>query len=121
MNPLGHHPTPRTPVLVGAGTASAGMPVTDLMLEAVWAAAHDSGRPSLLRQVERVALPQGTWSLTDPARTIATRIGADGARTYRYELGVSQQEVINEALRAIAGGEAEVVLVVGGEARAWAA
>ena len=120
MNPLGHKPTPRTPVLVGAGTASAGMPVTDLMLEAVWAAAHDSGRPSLLRQVERVALPQGTWSLTDPARTIATRIGADGARTYRYELGVSQQEVINEALLAIADGEAEVVLVVGGEARAWA-
>jgi hypothetical protein len=48
-----------------------------------------------------VALPQGTWSLTDPARTIAARIGAEGARTYRYELGVSQQEVINEALLAI--------------------
>jgi acetyl-CoA C-acetyltransferase len=89
------------------------------MLEAVLAAADDSGRPALLRQVDRVALPQGTWTLTDPARTIAARIGAEGARTVRYELGVSQQEVINEALLAIGRGEAEVVLVVGGEARAW--
>jgi acetyl-CoA C-acetyltransferase len=95
------------------------VPVTDLMLEAVLAAADDSGRPSLLAQVDRVALPQGTWTLTDPARTIAARIGAGGARTLRYELGVSQQEVINEALLAIGRGEAEVVLVVGGEARAW--
>jgi acetyl-CoA C-acetyltransferase len=89
------------------------------MLEAVQAAAQDSGRPSLLRQVDRVALPQGTWSLTDPARTIADRIGAQGARTQRYEVGVSQQEMINEALLAIAAGETDVVLVVGGEARAW--
>jgi acetyl-CoA C-acetyltransferase len=95
------------------------VPVTDLMLEAVLAAADDSGRPSLLHQVDRVALPQGTWSLTDPARTITARIGADGARTYRYELGVSQQEIINESLLAIGRGEAEVILVVGGEARAW--
>jgi len=120
VNPLGHNPTPRTPVLVGIGTAATSAPVTDLMLEAVQAAAHDSSRPSLLRQVDRVAMPQGTWSLTDPARTIARRIGAEGARTHRYEVGVSQQEVINEALLAIAGGETDVVLVVGGEARAWA-
>jgi acetyl-CoA C-acetyltransferase len=119
VNPPRSNPTPRTPVLVGAATAFSSVPVTDLMLEAVLAAADDSGRPSLLGQVDRVALPQGTWTLTDPARTIAARIGADGARTLRYELGVSQQEVINEALLAIGRGEAEVVLVVGGEARAW--
>jgi acetyl-CoA C-acetyltransferase len=119
VNAPGHHQSPRTPVLVGFGTASTGAPVTELMLEAVLAAADDSGRPTLLRQVDRVALPQGTWSLTDPARTIATRIGAEGARTQRYELGVSQQEVINESLLAIGRGDADVILVVGGEARAW--
>jgi acetyl-CoA C-acetyltransferase len=119
VNPPRHNPAPRTPVLVGVATAFSSVPVTDLMLEAVLAAGADSGRPSLLRQVDRVALPQGTWSLTDPARTIAAGIGAEGARTLRYELGVSQQEVINEALLAIGRGEAEVVLVVGGEARAW--
>lgn len=119
MNPPRHNPTERTPVLVGFATANSSVPVSDLMLEAVLAAGDDSGRPALLRQVDRVALPQGTWSLTDPARTIAARIGAEGARTHRYELGVSQQEVINEALLAIGRGEAEVILVVGGEARAW--
>ena len=120
MNPAPQVPGSRAPVLVGVGTASASAPVTELMIEAVLAAAHDAGRPSLLMEVDRVALPQGTWSLTNPARTIADRIGAKGARTHRYEIGVSQQEVINEALAAIAGGEADVVLVVGGEARAWA-
>jgi acetyl-CoA C-acetyltransferase len=119
VNPPRSSPAPRTPVLVGVATASSSVPVTDLMLEAALAAGNDSGRPSLLHQVDRVALPQGTWSLTDPARTIATGIGAQGARTCRYELGVSQQEVINEALLAIGRGEAEVILVVGGEARAW--
>jgi acetyl-CoA C-acetyltransferase len=119
VNPPRHSPAPRTPVLVGVATASSSVPVTDLMLEAVLAAGDDCGRPALLRQVDRVALPQGTWSLADPARTIATRIGAEGARTHRYELGVSQQELINEALLAIGRGEADVVLVVGGEARAW--
>ena len=119
MNPPRDNPAPRTPVLVGVATSSSSLPVTELMLEAVLAAGEDSGRPSLLSQVDRVALPQGTWSLTDPARTIASSIGAQGGRTYRYELGVSQQEVINEALLAIGRGEADVILVVGGEARAW--
>ena len=119
MNLPGPVPTSHAAVLVGVATASSSVPVTDLMLEAALAAGDDSGRPSLLRQVDRVALPQGTWSLTDPARTVAARLGAPGARTHRYELGVSQQEVINESLFAIARGEAEVILVVGGEARAW--
>jgi acetyl-CoA C-acetyltransferase len=38
----------------------------------------------------------------------------------RYEIGVSQQEVINDALSAIASGDCEMVLVVGAEARAYA-
>jgi acetyl-CoA C-acetyltransferase len=83
-------------------------------------AGRDAGSPALLAAVDRIAVPQGTWSLTDPARTVATRIGARGVRTHRYEIGVSQQEIINDALGAIQHGEADVVLVVGGEARAWA-
>jgi acetyl-CoA C-acetyltransferase len=110
---------PRTPVLVGVGRAATSTSVTDLMTEAALAAGLDAGCPALLHGVDRVALTQGTWSLTDPARTIATRIGAPDARTHRCEVGVSQQEVINDALAAIARGEADVVLVVGGEARVW--
>jgi acetyl-CoA C-acetyltransferase len=105
---------------VGVGTASASQPVTELMTLAAVAAGHDAGSPALLAAVDRIAVPQGTWCLTDPARTVATRIGARGARTHRYEIGVSQQEIINHALGSIERGEADVVLVVGGEARAWA-
>jgi len=115
-----HALDPRLPVLVGVGTASASAPVTELMTQAALAAGHDAGSPALLGGVDRVALAQGTWTLTDPARSVARRIGAAGARTYRYEVGVSQQEVVNDGLSSIVRGEADVVLVIGGEARAWA-
>ena len=78
------------------------------------------GRPTLLGAVDRVSVPQGSWSLRDPARMVASRLGAANARSYLSEIGVSQQEVIDGALEAIATGEADVVLVVGGEARAFA-
>ena len=110
---------PRTPVLVGAARAATSAPVTELMTEAALASGLDAGCPSLLHGVDRVALTQGTWTLTDPARAIASRIGAPDARTHRFEVGVSQQEVINDALASIMRGEADVVLVVGGEARVW--
>jgi acetyl-CoA C-acetyltransferase len=102
------------------GTASASAPVTELLCRAARAAGEDCGAPGLLDAVDRVALPQGTWSIPNPARAVAIRIGADRARTYRYEVGVSQQEVINDVLAAIACGACDVALVVGGEARAWA-
>ena len=65
-------------------------------------------------------MPQGTWSLTDPARTVARRIGSPRAHTVLAEIGVSQQEVINYALAAVAAGRFGTVVVAGAEARAWA-
>ena len=110
---------PRLPVLVGLGTAADSAPVTDLMTAAVRAAADDAAAAGILRSVDRIMTPQGTWALTDPARSVARRIGAPGARTVRCEVGVSQQEVINYALAAVADGSAGVVVVAGAEARAW--
>jgi acetyl-CoA C-acetyltransferase len=94
--------------------------LVELMTDASLAAGLDAGSSTLLGAVDRIAVPQGSWSLTDPGRAVAMRIGAKAARSYRYELGVSQQEIISDALLSIAQGEADVVLVVGGEARAWA-
>jgi acetyl-CoA C-acetyltransferase len=111
---------PRLPVLVGLGRSHEAAPVAELMTEAVRRAGSDSGAPALLTSIERILVPQGSWSLTDPARTVARRIGCAGARTVLCQIGVSQQEVINHALAAVAAGECEVVAVVGGEARAWA-
>ncbi len=111
---------PRLPVLVGLGAAGGGAPVVDLMTDAVHAAAADAGAAPLLDAVDCIAVPQGTWSLTDPARTVARRIGSPRAHTLRCEVGVSQQEVINHALSAVASGRYGTVVVVGGEARRWA-
>jgi acetyl-CoA C-acetyltransferase len=111
---------PRLPVLVGLGVADDAAPVVDLMTEAVSAAAVDAGAPGLLGHIDAIAVPQGTWSLSDPARTVARRVGSPGARTLLCEVGVSQQEVINHALALVATGRAGTVVVAGSEARAWA-
>jgi acetyl-CoA C-acetyltransferase len=110
---------PRQPVLVGLGATNKSGPVADLMTEAVRRSAIDAGGPELVGSIDRIVYTQGSWRLTDPGRTVARRIGATGARTVLAEVGVSQQEVINYALAAVAAGECNVVAVVGAEARAW--
>jgi acetyl-CoA C-acetyltransferase len=100
------------------GAAHDDAEAADLMAMATEAAAEDAGSSSLLGAVDRIAVPQGTWSYGDPARLVASRIGARKARTYLARLGVPQQTLINDALRAIAAGECAVAVVVGGEARA---
>jgi acetyl-CoA C-acetyltransferase len=112
---------PRTPVLVGVGTARTDAEAAELMAMAAESAAADAGSStSLLSSVDRICVPQGTWSYPDPGRLVAARIGARGAATCLARLGVPQQTLINDGLRAIAAGHVEVVLVVGGEARARA-
>ncbi len=120
MHSAGPAIDPRLPVLVGVGTCVRPAPVSEMMTAAAVAAGADAGPASLLGAVDRLAVPQGTWTVGEPAHAVATRIGAGAARTYRYEIGVSQQEIVNDALLAIRSGEAEVVLIVGGEARAFA-
>jgi acetyl-CoA C-acetyltransferase len=90
------------------------------MVRASVEAARDAGAPGLLSGVDRVVVPQGSWSHPDPGRTVARRVGAPSALTVLCEIGVSQQEMINQALSDIAAGQCDIVLVVGGEARAFA-
>ena len=91
------------------------------MVRAADAAGKDAGGSGLLAAVQRVAVPRGTWSYTDPARVVADRIGAPAAATHLVDLGIPQQTPINQALTAILAGELDVVLVVGAEAKARAA
>ncbi|MEY2433315.1 MAG: acetyl-CoA C-acetyltransferase [Acidimicrobiaceae bacterium] len=112
---------PRTPVLVGVGTALADAEAVELMVLAAEAAGADADAPALLRAAQRIAVPRGTWSYTDPGRIVAERIGAAAARTHLVDLGIPQQTLINEALSAILRGDLDVVLVVGAEAKARAA
>jgi acetyl-CoA C-acetyltransferase len=87
------------------------------MIDAVNAAARDAGSASLLAAADRIVVPKGTWSYTDPGRLVAAAIGANRARTWLVDIGIPQQTLINDALRAILQGECEVVVVAGGEAR----
>src|SRR3954471_9382558 len=91
------------------------------MVRACVSAGKDAGAVGLLEAVQRVAVPRGTWSYTDPGRIVAERIGAPRAQTHLVDLGIPQQTLINQALRAILDGELDVVLVVGAEAKARAA
>ena len=111
---------PRTPVLVGVGTASDDLEAVELMSRATQAALADAGGRGLAAAVDRVAVPQGSWTYADPARVVTHRIGAAEATTHLVELGIPQQSLINDALAAILSGASEVAVVVGGEAKRWA-
>jgi acetyl-CoA C-acetyltransferase len=111
---------PRTPVVVGVGTASGDAEATELMIRALVAAGSDSGAAGILERVDRIAVPQGSWSYPDPARLVADGVGASRARTHLVELGIPQQSLLNDALAAIASGASDVAVVVGGEAKRWA-
>jgi len=110
---------PRTPVLIGAGVASGDAEATELMARAVLAAGRDTGRPGILGRVDRIAVPQGSWTYPDPGRLVAASVGATKARTHLVELGIPQQSLINDALAAIVSGASELAVVVGGEAKRW--
>ncbi len=109
---------PRTPVLVGVGTVSVDVEAVELMVLAVEEAGRDSGVPALLAASDRVVVPRGTWSYTDPARIVAHRIGAVTATTYLADIGVPQQTLINQTMAAIMAGEIDVAVIVGAEAKA---
>jgi len=111
---------PRTPVLVGVGTASDDAEACELMVAATEAALADAGGRGLAGAVDRVAVPQGSWAYPDPARLVADRVGAPGATSYFVELGIPQQSLVNDALAAILSGASEVAVVVGGESKRWA-
>lgn len=110
---------PRTPVLVGVGTASADAEAVELMCLATESALVDAGGRGIAGSVDRVAVPQGSWAYPDPARLVAHRIGSATAATHLVELGIPQQSLINDALAAILSGGSDVAVVVGGEAKRW--
>jgi len=115
---------PRTPVLVGAAAVSqreedparAHEP-SELMALALERAAEDAGSRQLLARADRIAAPRGFWDYADPCRLVAERVGASRARSEVAEVGVLQTTLLGRAAQAIARGEADVVLVTGGEAK----
>ena len=114
----------RTPVLVGVGAVSqreadpahAKEPL-ELMVAALERAAEDAGRRALLARADSIRAPRGFWDYPDPCRLLAERFGASRAQTEIAEIGVLQTTLLGRAAADIAAGRADVVLVVGAEAR----
>lgn len=115
---------PETPVLVGVGVVEQRLAdplqaseAAALMSEAARRAAHDAGSKQLLSDCDIIMTPQGMWGYSDPARLVADAVGAARAHTVYAKFGILQQSLFREACRRIAEGQAEVVMVTGGEAR----
>jgi acetyl-CoA C-acetyltransferase len=115
---------PTTPVIVGIGfhqdrhddPAQCREP-SQLMVEAVRAAAADAGDPGLVTQLESIAVTQGMWQYRNAGRLVAAALGCPGATSIVSDLGVLQLTPLNDLCRAIARGEQTLGVVAGGEAQ----
>ena len=115
---------PNIPVLVGVAAVQQKIddyrqalePVA-LMEQALRGAAADAGCEVLLERADEILVPRGIWAYSDPGRTLANALGAQSAATVLAEIGVSQQSLLTRACQRIVAGEAQVVLVTGGEAK----
>ncbi len=115
---------PRTPVLIGAGAVTQRQPdpllaaePLELMALALERAADDAGSGELLARADAIRVPRGFWDYPDPGRALADRFGAKRARTQVSEIGILQTTLFGHACRDIASGDADVVIVAGGEAK----
>jgi acetyl-CoA C-acetyltransferase len=118
---------PRTPVLVGAAAITQresdptrALDAVGLMAQAIRDAADEAGGRDphrLVSQADLIFATQGSWKCQDPARLVSEQLGISPHTVYA-ELGVLQQTLFTRAGTAIANGEASVVLICGGEARA---
>jgi acetyl-CoA C-acetyltransferase len=115
---------PRTPVLVGVGAVTelvddpreASEPL-ELMAVALGRAAEDAGNKALLAAVDSIWIPRGFWAYSNPGQLLAERFGASGVRNVVADIGILQTSILGRAAQALAGGHADVVMIVGGEAR----
>jgi len=110
------------PVIVGAAAVQqrvddprAALEPLALVRSAFEAAAADAGSTDLLDAASVVLLTQGMWATANPAQVAAP--WSRDIRSVVADLGVLQQTLIDRACTMVASGEAEVVLVGGGEAK----
>ena len=88
-----------------------------LMEQALRDAAADAGCTDLLNRADEILVPKSLWGYSDPGRLLADALGAKSATTLLAEFGILQQSLLTRACQRIMAGEAQVVLVTGGEAR----
>ncbi len=116
---------PRAPVIVGVGgvTQHATDPTDaldafEMMAAATEQAGADSGaRRSCSPASTSCSRRAGSGRTATRVAVVAERFGASNVRSVVAEIGILQQSLLTRAARAIADGEADVVLVCGTEAK----
>jgi len=127
---------PHTPIIIGVGQASAGVPddleaapsAVDLAAAAARRALEDAGGMHLASQIDTIAAVRTfadsspTWqspfgSTNNFPRSVGLRIGAQPERAiYDCVGGDSPQKLVAEFAEKLAQGTCELVLLTGGEA-----
>lgn len=113
-----------TPVIVGVGfhqektenPLESSEPY-ELMVRAARRAADDAGCNELLAEIESISVPQGMWQYRNPGKLVADALGCSPAKSVISDLGVLQLTLFSDLCNAIAAGEQDVGLIVGGEAQ----
>jgi len=115
---------PRAPCIIGAArrtfrSVPAPEPL-DLWEEVARAAAADAGVPGAVRDVQSLQVVYcQSWEYDDPCGRLATRLAAEpGHRVYSGIGGSVPLRLVGDAAAAMARGELDLALVVGGEALA---
>ncbi len=111
-----------TPTLVGisqieqrADVGAAKEPI-ELMIDAVRAAAADAGSEAILAAASSVRVIRGMWPYKDPARVVASAIGAPLAESVMSPFGGNfVQSVVNQSALDIQAGRHEVIIITGAE------
>ncbi len=86
------------------------------MIQAVKAAAEDAEAPKLLEKLDQVCVNQGMWRYSNPARAVASAVGAHQAKSAgTYWGGNFVQLALNQMALALARGELEAVAFTGAE------
>lgn len=116
------NPEPNVPVLVGVGVSQQRIDDADhssdaagLMAAAVENATRDAGSRFLANAAQVVLYPRGTWGYADPTPLVLANRGR--VHSIVGDIGVLQQSLIRRACELVSSGQADVVIVCGGEAK----
>lgn len=112
-----------TPIIVGIAQVeqrtkdlqNAKEPI-DLMLDALHAAAADTGNPAILRRVQSIRVSQGQWQYGNPARFLADELNLNGVETGKTVFGGNGvQTTLNLSCLDIQQEKFNVIAMTGAE------
>jgi acetyl-CoA C-acetyltransferase len=112
-----------TPVLVGVSQILQriqapldGKEPVDMMLDAIHAAAEDTGNASIINEADSVRVIRGVWRYKQPAKYLVEALGLGNVETMGTPYGGNMvQSCVNRSALDILSGDKSVILITGAE------